>query len=147
MSTYHSIYGRLGDKFFEIRTIGASFICTPTSSVPFEGLKRITDATLREGKERLEADIKSYEKEITDANQRIEYLLKMEGSLEERLETIDEIMELIDEAKEELLRRRSELEFTKFLWTMLKSNDEDEFRLYQGFEISNPTIDDIVRDN
>jgi predicted ribosome quality control (RQC) complex YloA/Tae2 family protein len=147
MSTYHSIYGRLGDKFFKIRTISASFIYTPASSVPFEGLERITDATLRWCKEKLEADIKFYEKQITDANQRIEYLLKMEGSLEERLETINEIMELIDEAKEEVLRRRSELEFTEFLWTMLKSNDEDEFRLYQGFEISNPTIDDIVRDN
>ena len=147
MSTYHYIYGGIDDRFFEIRCVSSSFLCIPTADIPFEKLARITESTLSWWKENLNHDIECFEKEITDANQRIEYMVRMEGSLNERMEVINETMMVIDTLKEDILRRRSELEFTEFLWTMLESNSEDEFRLYQGYEICNPTLEDIERDN
>lgn len=156
MSQYTYIFVRSDkDEFIPIR-------CTRRSSVtydifgdyaPYEKIAPVTEDTLSRIRDDINNRLKEYQDGIDKYNRKIDLVTRMAGvSIENRVDTINDYMNAIDERKEDMKQFERANNYVSFLADIIDEKN-DGVRYYGGRDIpviyigiecgSNVTLDDV----
>lgn len=144
MSQYVNFYARhKGGQFVPIAdyTRSTRVYQEMVSQIPYGKLKLLKREEIRDIVARIRAGKEFSTSQIDKCNKKIELIAKMNNSLEEKLDAIDELEENISEYEEELLEFESFATELFFIANMTYNDIE----IYAGIEAPcEPTDEDIV---
>lgn len=130
MSMYVNFYIKIGKRFAPIGTfnrnsgIGEAF----TNRVPFEKVAPITKSQLNAMRIDYRAREFDIKEEIDECKQLIEQILKMDNSVDEKMDAIVEVNEEISYKTEGLDRVKQVVNWIDFLSTIIReAEDEEEY--------------------
>lgn len=117
------------------------------SGAPYEKIAELDNNRYRWAEAEFEEQIKNLERVKRYYEDNIEIIKDMkEVSLDEKLETINEYRNNIEEAEEDLKIWKAQLTQLNFINRIRNEyiDDDHETRVYVGIEVGTPTIEDIV---
>lgn len=131
MSQNLNFHLKINEKLLPIASFSQnSLIFQTESGIPYEKIKVITKIDMKTWKEKIDEKIKDFENSLSVYRERIERILRMNNSVDEKEALIEEYEEYIRELNEEIEEAKREENFFEFLEDMV-----DELNWYKKYNL------------
>lgn len=136
MSSYVEFYVEQGGTYINIGSYSRSnpMYWILSDMVPYGEGKILDEALFNEAEKEFESIIKRYKDRVVELKNTINLIRAMEGSIEEKVEHIEERQSLIKEYEEDIEMQEAQLMQFKTFYRMISPYTKPEIRVWVGVE-------------